>query len=93
MSPQPPAGVDPASPTGPLHERILGLLGEAIVHGTHPAGTVLRIEELEAQYGVSRTVVREAVKVLESMALVASRRRVGVTVQPLARWNLSLIHI
>lgn len=88
MSPQPPTGAPQARPPGPLHERVLGLLGEAIVHGDHPAGTVLRIEELEARYGVSRTVVREAVKVLESMALVASRRRVGVTVQPMDRWNV-----
>lgn len=32
--------------------------------------------------------MREAVRVLESMHLVASRRRVGVTVLPAAEWNV-----
>ncbi len=36
---------------------------------------------------MSRSVVREAVRVLESMGLVAARRRVGITVLPPARWN------
>jgi DNA-binding FadR family transcriptional regulator len=36
---------------------------------------------------VSRTVVREAVRVLESMGLLASRRRLGITVLPAESWN------
>lgn len=52
------------------------------------AGTVLRAEELEARYGVSRTVVRETIRVLESMGMVSSRRRVGTTVEPRERWNV-----
>lgn len=71
-----------------LHGRVLAELGPAIVNGTHPAGTVLRLDELEHRYGVSRTVAREAVRVLESMRLVTSRRRVGITVQPSDGWNL-----
>jgi DNA-binding FadR family transcriptional regulator len=71
-----------------LTGRILAELGPAIASGEIPAGTVLRGEELEARYGVSRTVVREAVRVLESMRLVAPRRRVGITVQPRSCWEL-----
>ena len=41
-----------------------------------------------AHYAVSRTVAREAIRVLESMGLVTSRRRVGVTVTPRAQWNV-----
>jgi len=52
------------------------------------AATVLRAEELEARYGVSRTVVRETIRVLESMGMVSSRRRVGTTVEPRERWNV-----
>lgn len=71
-----------------LHGRLLADLGPAIASGEIPEGAVLRGEELEARYGVSRTVVREAVRVLEAMRLVASRRRVGTTVQPRSAWDL-----
>jgi DNA-binding FadR family transcriptional regulator len=71
-----------------LHARVLASLGPAIAAGEHPPGTVLRIDELEERFGVSRTVVREAVRVLESMRLVESRRRVGVTVRPQEEWNV-----
>jgi DNA-binding FadR family transcriptional regulator len=73
---------------GGLHSRVLAELGPAIASGQHPPGTVLRIDELEARYGVSRTVVREAVRVLEAMRLVESRRRVGVTVRRTEEWNV-----
>ena len=71
-----------------LPGRLLADLGPAIASGACPPGTVLRIEELEARYQVSRTVVRDAVRVLESMQLVASRRRVGVTVRAKAEWDV-----
>ena len=71
-----------------LHGRLLADLGPAIASGGIPEGAVLRMEELEARYGVSRTVVREAVRVLEAMRLVASRRRVGITVQPKSGWDV-----
>jgi DNA-binding FadR family transcriptional regulator len=37
---------------------------------------------------VSRSVAREAIRVLESMGMVASRRRVGITIQPAQKWNV-----
>ncbi|MGH3950638.1 MAG: hypothetical protein ACRDSE_16225, partial [Pseudonocardiaceae bacterium] len=40
------------------------------------------------RHGVSRTVARETMRVLESMGLVVSRRRVGITVRPLGEWNV-----
>ncbi len=73
---------------GGLHARVLAELGPAIASGECPPGTVLRIDELERRYGVSRTVVREVVRVLEAMHLVASRRRVGITVRPAEEWNV-----
>ncbi|KJK57547.1 FadR/GntR family transcriptional regulator [Saccharothrix sp. ST-888] len=71
-----------------LPGRLLADLGPAIASGEIPSGTVLRSEELETRYGVSRTVVREAVRILESMRMVASKRRVGITVQPKAGWDV-----
>jgi DNA-binding FadR family transcriptional regulator len=78
----------PEQQPGGLHSRVLDELGPAIASGEHPPGTVLRIDELESRYGVSRTVVREAVRVLEAMHLVESRRRVGVTVRRTEEWNV-----
>lgn len=67
---------------------MLDLIGAEITGGARPVGSVLTLEGIGTQYGVSRSVAREAVRVLESMGLVASRRRVGVTVQPRSGWNL-----
>ncbi|NGN65023.1 FadR family transcriptional regulator [Streptomyces sp. A7024] len=71
-----------------LHAHLLAALGPAITSGEHPPGSVLRTDEMEERFGVSRTVVREVIRVLESMHLVESRRRVGVTVLPPERWNV-----
>ncbi|GHH75183.1 FadR/GntR family transcriptional regulator [Kitasatospora indigofera] len=71
-----------------LPGRLLADLGPAIASGEIPEGAVLRGEELEERFGVSRTVVREAVRILESMRMVESRRRVGITVQPKSDWDV-----
>ncbi|WP_020139302.1 FadR/GntR family transcriptional regulator [Streptomyces sp. 351MFTsu5.1] len=71
-----------------LHGRVLETLGPAITAGEYPPGSVLRTDELAQRFDVSRSVMREAVRVLESMHLVESRRRVGVTVRPKAEWNV-----
>ncbi|MEU3353287.1 FCD domain-containing protein [Streptomyces sp. NPDC037389] len=71
-----------------LHARVLDSLGPAITAGEYPAGSVLRTDELEDRFEVSRSVIREVIRVLESMNLVASRRRVGVTVLPADEWNV-----
>ena len=70
-----------------LHERVLSQLGPALVSGALAAGTVLTIDEIAQQHGVSRTVARDVVKVLESLQVVTTRRRVGVTVSPRTEWN------
>ena len=71
-----------------LHEQVLTQIGPDLVAGVLVEGQVLRIEGLEARYGVSRTVIREVVKVLESLQIVTSRRRVGVRVRPRREWNV-----
>ncbi|CAM5730298.1 FadR/GntR family transcriptional regulator [Streptomyces fumanus] len=77
-----------STPGRGLHGRVLDTLGPAITAGEYPAGSVLRTDELAQRFEVSRSVMREAVRVLESMHLVASRRRVGVTVLPEHAWNV-----
>lgn len=70
-----------------LHEQVLERIGHDLGTGELPSGAVLSLDGLCARYGVSRTVVREAVRVLESMQVVTSRRRVGVTVRPHGDWD------
>ncbi|MCI3155150.1 FadR family transcriptional regulator [Streptomyces sp. GB4-14] len=71
-----------------LHGRVLDTLGPEITAGGYPPGSVLRTDELAQRFDVSRSVMREVVRVLESMHLVESRRRVGVTVLPSCEWNV-----
>jgi len=53
-----------------------------------PVGSMLpREAELEARFGVSRTVVREAVKVLISKGLLSSSSGIGTWVLPPHSWN------
>lgn len=49
---------------------------------------MLTLDGICAEYEVSRTVAREVIRVLESMGLVTSRRRVGITIQPPRRWSV-----
>ncbi|KHL03591.1 transcriptional regulator [Sinomonas humi] len=71
-----------------MHGKVLDGMGSAIADGTLAEGSVLQIEELEERYAVSRSVVREAVRVLASMGLVAMRRRIGVQILPKSDWNV-----
>jgi DNA-binding FadR family transcriptional regulator len=73
---------------GALHGNLLDALGTGIVSGEYSPGQVLTLESVSAQHGVSRSVAREAIRVLESMRMVASRRRVGITIQPSEKWNV-----
>lgn len=77
-----------STPGRGLHGHVLDSLGPAITAGDYPPGSVLRTDELAERFEVSRSVMREAVRVLETMHLVESRRRVGVTVRPKAEWNV-----
>lgn len=64
-------------------------LGTLIGDGTLVAGSILPNEAvLGSRFGVSRTVLREAVKVLASKGLVEVRRKTGTRVKPHAEWNM-----
>ena len=73
---------------GALHGNLVTALGTAIVSGKYSPGQVLTLDGVSAEYGLSRSVAREAIRVLESMGMVASRRRVGITIQPSENWNV-----
>lgn len=73
---------------GALHSSLVTALGTAIVSGQYPPGRVLNLDGVSAEHAVSRSVAREAIRVLESMGMVESRRRVGITVQAAEKWNV-----
>jgi GntR family transcriptional repressor for pyruvate dehydrogenase complex len=71
-----------------LHEQVVRTLVRQIVGGAHPPGTALPTEpELVNRFGVSRTVVREAVRLLAAKGLVAVRHGSGMWVAPPDRWD------
>ena len=70
------------------HDFVLNSMGARIVSGDLPALTVINLNSLEEEYQVSRTVIREVVRVLESHGMLTSRRRVGITVQPSVNWDV-----
>jgi DNA-binding FadR family transcriptional regulator len=64
-------------------------LVERIVRGQYPPGSALPPEPaLCESFSVSRTVVREAVKVLQEKGLVQVRRGSGTVVTPELAWNM-----
>lgn len=73
----------------PIHATVASEIGQRIVRGDYPPGTVLPNEaEWSEMFGVSRSVVREAVKILMAKNLLSSRPKVGSRVEPRENWNL-----
>ncbi len=70
-----------------LHGQVVDALGREISAGLHPPGSVVRIDELEERFGISRSVAREVVRTLASIRLVVGRKRVGIVVRPRSDWN------
>jgi DNA-binding FadR family transcriptional regulator len=67
---------------------MLEALGRAIVTGVYQDQRFPTEAELAVQHSVSRSVTREAVKMLTAKGLLTARPRKGTTVQPSACWNL-----
>ncbi|MEU6020347.1 FCD domain-containing protein [Micromonospora sp. NPDC047134] len=87
----PSSGVAPAQAApveAGLHGRVLDYLGTAICGGELAAGAVLNIDELVDRYAVSRSVIREVLRVLASMGFIETRRRVGVMIRSAEHWNV-----
>ena len=71
-----------------LHQAALDEIGQEIVDGRHPVGSVLTLADIERRFMVSRTVAREIMRILESLGMVRSRRRVGITIRSRTNWNV-----
>jgi GntR family transcriptional regulator, galactonate operon transcriptional repressor len=74
---------------GRVHNAVLRTIGASILGGTYGPGDALpREHELAAQFGVSRSSVREAVRVLCAKGLLQAGPRVGVRVRPRDAWQM-----
>lgn len=71
-----------------LTHGLLDSLGRAIVTGRFDRAPFPTEAELAKQNGVSRSVTREAVKMLTAKGLLSARPRQGTTIQPTSSWNL-----
>ncbi|MDB5672073.1 MAG: FadR family transcriptional regulator [Alphaproteobacteria bacterium] len=67
---------------------MLDALGRAIVTGEYDGERFPTEAELATEHLVSRSVTREAVKMLTAKGLLTARPRKGTTVQPASAWNL-----
>ena len=72
-----------------LSEMVAGTIGKQIVTGHYKPGDTLPTEpEVQAEFGVSRTAVREAIRLLSAKGLTASRPKIGTRVRPSGDWNM-----
>ncbi|WP_267554910.1 FadR/GntR family transcriptional regulator [Rhizobium rhizogenes] len=72
-----------------FHDAVVQALGERIVGGSLAAGASIGTEqELCDQFGTSRTVIREAIKILSAKGLLDSRPRSGTRVTDHSEWHL-----
>jgi DNA-binding FadR family transcriptional regulator len=73
-----------------LHDQVTRYLALEILRGTAPAGEPGLDSEADLcrHLQVSRTVVRESVKVLAAKGLVEVRPKAGIRVKPREAWNL-----
>jgi GntR family transcriptional repressor for pyruvate dehydrogenase complex len=75
-----------------IHEDVAAQLRDAILDGRFRAGQKLPPErELAEEFGVNRTSLREAIKVLEGLGLISVRQGDGATVQPLIDASLDIL--
>ncbi|MDR2381143.1 MAG: FCD domain-containing protein [Bifidobacteriaceae bacterium] len=70
-----------------LHEQVLDRWGLAIVQGDYPVGARVALGDAVTGVSASRTVAREATRVLEALGLVEVRRKLGAVVAPSEQWN------
>ncbi|TPL90533.1 FadR family transcriptional regulator [Mesorhizobium sp. B2-3-13] len=76
-------------PGSSVHASLASEIGLRIVRGDYPPGSILPNEAKWAEtFNVSRSAVREAIKMLMAKSLLASRPKIGSWVEPKERWNL-----
>lgn len=75
-------------PAPVLHQAVVEVLGQAITDHALAEGQAVLLEDVMGRLNVSRAVARESVRVLETLGMVAVKRRVGNVVQPRSHWQV-----
>ena len=71
-----------------IQGRVINSLGESIVRGLYPQGSLLpRESELMRSFDASRTSIREVIKVLSAKGLMETRQKIGTRVLERGNWN------
>jgi len=71
-----------------MTHNLVRLLGQSIVSGDYDKKPFPTEADLSINYSSSRTVTREAVKMLTAKGLLSSKPRNGTKVEPIDQWNL-----
>jgi len=72
-----------------LATAVVDELVDRLISGELPVDALLPTEPVLCQtFAVSRTVIREAIKAMEAMRLVAAQQGQGTRIRPLAEWDL-----
>lgn len=77
-----------APPKNSVTYRLLESLGHEIVTGAYDGRHFPTEAELSERYRASRSVTREAVKMLTAKGLLSARPRHGTVIEPESEWNL-----
>lgn len=77
-----------AYPGRGLHGEIVRAIGMHIVRGDYAPGQIIDLEDLSEQTDASKTVIREALRVIGAKGMIDSRPKRGTFVRERAAWNL-----
>ncbi|XWO45454.1 FadR family transcriptional regulator [[Pseudomonas] boreopolis] len=88
MAPLQPAGRSRLAGRMTLTEQLLEALGREIVLGRFESRPFPTEAEISEAYSTSRSVTREAIKMLTAKGMLSARPRSGILVQPERAWSL-----
>jgi GntR family transcriptional regulator, galactonate operon transcriptional repressor len=71
-----------------VHGQTVEAIARRVLSGELPEGMTVDLAALQAEFGVSLTVMRESLKVLAAKGLVDARQKRGTYVRQRADWNL-----
>ena len=72
-----------------LSDTVARAIGRRIVSGLYkPGGTLPTAPRIQQEFGVSRTAVREAIRLLSAKGLTTSRPKIGTRIRPRSDWNM-----
>jgi DNA-binding FadR family transcriptional regulator len=71
-----------------LHAQLVETLGLRIVRGDYAPGTRIEMDSLVPEFGVSKTAIREALRVIREKGLIDSWPKRGTIVNPRDSWKL-----